>query len=122
MGGDHRQALHAPGFCIRYTGCQQLIGIPLALAGAGDPEAVDVHIARRLNGHPGIFRRDVLNKAFAPDIALEKYQSFFQPVPQPLFFAQHLGIFVAGYGAADVLAVQVLACQFNVVHRSPPFV
>ena len=98
---------------------QQFFRVAVAFQRPGDPEAVDVQTALRLNGQPGVFRRDVFNEAFAALHAAAENQSFVKALFEPFLFCQAL---LAGHGTADVLLVDVLFRDADIVHsRSLPF-
>ena len=77
----------------------------------GYPEAVDVHIALRLHGGPGVFRGYVLDKAFSPDIGFQEDKPFVNSVLQPVLLGHDLDVLVIGDGAADVLLLKVFLCE-----------
>ena len=91
----------------------------MALEGAGDPQAVDIHVARRLDGVPGHLRREIFDEALAPFHAFEKDQSLVQALGQPGLFGGDLHILIVGDGTADVLLFQILLCDADVFHMLP---
>ena len=92
---------------------QQFFRVAVAFQRPGDPEAVDVQTALRLHGQPGVFRRDVFNKAFAALHAAAENQPFVKALFEPFLFCQAL---LAGHGTADVLLVDVLFRDADIVH------
>ena len=62
---------------------QQFAGIAVTLHGTGDPQAVDIKPACRFNGHPCVFCRDVLDKAFAALCAAVKNKPLLKALLEP---------------------------------------
>ena len=75
----------------------------MSFHGAGDPQAIDVEIALRLYGHPGVFCRDVFDEAFPPFFTPIKDKALFKTLLEPLLF--HVALFI-GHGTADMLGVK----------------
>ena len=97
---------------------QQVGGIPMPLHGAGDPQAVDVKIPRRVNGNPGVLRRNVLDEALPPFLAPVENQPLREPLLEPCLFPDAL---LARHGAADVFGVDVFVGDSDVTHTVSPF-
>lgn len=74
---------------------------------SGHPQAVNIQIALCLDGRPGIFGGNILDKALSPDIALQKDKPLVQPFPQPILFLYDLNILLVCYGAADMFPVNI---------------
>ena len=113
LGAQDAQALFPLRFGIPDALVQQVARVAVSLHGAGDPQAVDIEIPRRFNGHPGVFCRNVLDKALAPLLTAVKDKPLGKAPFQPLFF--HKALF-AGHGAADVLLVDVFFRDSDIVH------
>ena len=94
---------------------QKVVCVSVSLHGAGDPQAVNIKIPVRVDGHPGVFRRYVLDEALAPLLAAVKDQPLVKALFHPLFLGKAL---LAGHGAADVLAVDVFFGDADIVHDS----
>ena len=95
---------------------QKVAGIAMSFHGTGDPQAVDADIPLRLDGHPGVFRRNVLDEALPPFLTAVKNKSFGKPLFEPLFLCKAL---LAGHGAANMLLVDVVFRDADIVHASP---
>ena len=85
----------------------------MSLHGAGHPEAVNVEIAVCLNRHPGVFSRNIFNKAFPAFLAAIENKSIIKALSQPFLFCNTL---LAGHGAADMFLVNIFFCDTNIVH------
>lgn len=90
LGAQDAQALFPLRFGIPDALVQQICGVAVPLHGAGDPQAVDIEIPRRFNGHPGVFCRNVLDKALAPLLTAVKDKPLGKAPFQPLFFHKAL--------------------------------
>ena len=101
-------------FCIPDAFCQQIVGVAVSFHRTGNPQAVDIEKALRLDRHPCIFRRDVFDKALAALLAPIKDKPLVKPLFQPFLFFKAL---LAGHGAADVLLVNVFFCDADIIHR-----
>ena len=69
LGGQDYKPLFPFRFTVFDTSIQQEVRVSMPLELPGYPQTGDVHIALRQDGRPCIFRRDILNEAFPPDIA-----------------------------------------------------
>ena len=67
--GQDGQAALALRFGVPDTFFQKQVGIAVPFELAGHPEAVDIQVAVRLNGRPGVFGGNILDKAFAAHVA-----------------------------------------------------
>ena len=92
---------------------QQFAGIAVPLQGAGDPQTVDIKPACRINGHPCVFCRDVLDKAFAPLRTAVKNKPLLKSLLEPFLLSKAL---FAGHGTADVFLVDVFLGNSDIVH------
>ena len=115
--GQYAQSLPSLTPGIPDTLFQKLIGISVPLQGAGNPEAIDIEVSFRFDGHPGILPGNILNETLAPFLAPVKHKPLRKPLLQPLLFHNTLLI---GHGAADVLPINVFVCNAQVVHIHPP--
>ena len=98
---------------------QQIVCVAVSLHRSGDPQAVDVDIAVRLQWNPRVFRRNVFDEALAAFLTPVKYQPFIESLLHPFLFAKAL---LAGHGAADMLPIDILSGDADVVHAMrPPF-
>ena len=96
---------------------QQLAGIAVPFQGAGDPQTVDIKPACRFNGHPCVFCRDVLDKAFAALCTAVKNKPLLKSLLKPFLLGKAL---FAGHGTTDVFLVDVFFCDSDILHRSVP--
>ena len=81
---------------------------------AGDPQTVNIKIPVRLNRHPRVFRRNILNEALAALRAPAEDQPLFKALLEPLLFDDAL---LAGHRTADVLFLNILIGDSDIVHR-----
>ena len=119
-GAQDAEALFALLPAVGDACAEQIVGVPVALEGAGHPQAVDVHEAVSIDGVPCVLRGDVLDEAFAALGALEEDQAFFKAIGQPCFLRGDLRVPVVRDGAADVLPLEVVFRHAYVTHRAPP--
>lgn len=67
--GQGNKRLFSLRFTVLNTRIQQKVRVSISFKLPGYPQAVNVHIARRLDGRPCVFRGDILNETFSPDVA-----------------------------------------------------
>ena len=96
---------------------QQFAGIAVTLHGAGDPQAVDIKPACRINGHPCVFCRDVLDKALAPLCAAVKNKPLLKALLEPFLLGKAL---FAGHGTTDMFLVDVFSGNSDIIHLAIP--
>ena len=96
---------------------QQFAGIAVTFQGAGDPQTADIKPACRFNGHPCVFCRDVLDKAFAALRTAVKNKPLLKSLLKPFLLGKAL---FAGHGTTDVFLVDVFFCDSDILHRSVP--
>ena len=96
---------------------QQFAGIAVPLHRAGDPQTVDIKPACRINGHPCVFCRDVLDKAFAALCTAVKNKPLLKALLEPFLLGKAL---FAGHGTTDVLLVDVFFCDSDILHLPVP--
>jgi len=96
---------------------QQFARIAVPFQGAGDPQAVDVQIACRFNGHPCVFCRDVLDKAFAALCTAVKNKPLLKALLEPFLLGKAL---LTGHGTTDVFLVDVFFCDSDILHLVVP--
>ena len=88
----------------------------MSLHGTGNPQAVDIEVSFRFDGHPGVLPGDVLYKALAPFLTSVKDKALRKPLLQPLLFYNTL---LVGHGTADVLPIDVFVRDSQLVHVRP---
>ena len=89
----------------------------MPLHGTGDPQAVDIKPACRINGHPCVFCRDVLDKAFAALRTAVKDKPLLKSLLKPFLLGKAL---FAGHGTTDVFLVDVFFCDSDILHLVVP--
>ena len=92
----------------------------MSLEGTGHPQTVNVHISIRLNRNPGVFRRDIFDKALTAFHTLQKNKSLIKSVCQPGLLRRNLHILIIGNGTADVLLFQIILCDSDIFHTITP--
>ena len=95
----------------------------MSLHRTGNPEAVDVEISRRNDGHPRVLRRDILDKALASFLASVKDKALVKPLPEMEGSGFHVTrktyatrLLKNGVGA-DMVAEALGQCGTSSVHR-----
>ena len=114
LGRENAQPLSSLLLCVPDALSQQIIGISVPFQRAGDPQAVNIKIPVRLNRHPRVFCRNILNKALAALRAPAEDQPLFKALLEPLLFDDAL---LAGHRTADVLFLNIIIGDSDIVHR-----
>ena len=114
LGRENAQSLSPPLLCVPDALFQQIVGISVPFHRAGDPQAINIKIPVRLNRHPRVFRRNILNEALAALRAPAEDQPLFKALLEPLLFDDAL---LAGHRTADVLFLNIIIGDSDIVHR-----